>query len=117
MKLISLLILILSITFTFAQKDPHFVDGRNTIVHLFEWKWTDIANECENFLKPNGFAGVQVSPPNENLIITSPNRPWWERYQPISYNLTTRSGNESEFADMVKRCNAAGVRFDNHQFL
>jgi len=29
-------------------------------VHLFEWKWDDIAAECENFLGPNGFAGVQV---------------------------------------------------------
>jgi len=47
------------------------------MVHLFEWKWADIANECETFLAPNGFAGVQVSPPNENLVIA--NRPWWER--------------------------------------
>lgn len=38
------------------------------------------------------------------------NRPWYERYQPISYNIITRSGNESEFKDMVKRCNKVGVR-------
>lgn len=37
-------------------------------------------------------------------------RSWHERYQPISYKLTTRSGNENEFADMVRRCNAVGVR-------
>lgn len=37
-------------------------------------------------------------------------RPWHERYQPISYKLITRSGNESEFADMVRRCNAVDVR-------
>lgn len=37
-------------------------------------------------------------------------RSWHERYQPISYKLTTRSGNEMEFADMVRRCNAVGVR-------
>lgn len=43
-----------------AQKDPNFVTGRNGIVHLFEWKWNDIALECERFLAPNGFAGVQV---------------------------------------------------------
>ena len=30
------------------------------IVHLFEWKWADIAAECENFLAPKGFGGVQV---------------------------------------------------------
>lgn len=40
------------------------------MVHLFEWKWRDIANECETFLGPNGFGGVQVSPPTENTVIT-----------------------------------------------
>lgn len=40
----------------------------------------------------------------------APKRPWWERYQPISYILTTRSGNEQQFANMVKRCNDAGIR-------
>lgn len=46
---------------TFGQKDPNFVPGRKGIVHLFEWKWNDIALECEQFLAPHGFAGVQVS--------------------------------------------------------
>lgn len=78
------------------------------MVHLFEWKWSDIARECEDFLAPNGYAGVQVSPPTENTIIGA--RPWWERYQPISYGLTTRSGNEASFTDMTRRCNAVGVR-------
>ena len=34
--------------------------GRSVIVHLFNWKWTDIATECETFLGPNLFCGVQV---------------------------------------------------------
>lgn len=49
-----------------------------------------------------------MSPVNENVIIE--NRPWYERYQPISYKLVTRSGNEEEFVDMVKRCRVAGIR-------
>ena len=53
---------------------------------------------------------MQVSPPNEHRIVTSPNRPWWERYQPVSYKLDSASGNRTEFIDMVTRCNAAGVR-------
>lgn len=97
---------------------------------MFEWKWPDIAVECENFLAPQGYAGVQVSPPTgkidmfsikkkfinqlisiENTIIAiGSNRPWWERYQPVSYGLTTRSGTEAAFADMTRRCNAVGVR-------
>ncbi|KAK7790983.1 hypothetical protein R5R35_005217 [Gryllus longicercus] len=95
-----------------AQKDPHWVDGRNTIVHLFEWKFSDIAAECERFLGPMGYAGVQTSPVNEYLALpnNNPSRPWWERYQPISYQIISRSGNEAEFADMVRRCNNVGVR-------
>lgn len=29
-----------------------------TFVHLFEWKWEDIATECETFLGPEGYAAV-----------------------------------------------------------
>ena len=38
------------------------------IVHLFEWKWSDIGEECERFLAGAGFCGVQVSPPNEHAL-------------------------------------------------
>nr|XP_020006679.1 pancreatic alpha-amylase-like isoform X3 [Castor canadensis] len=93
-----------------AQYDPQTQQGRTSIVHLFEWRWVDIAKECERYLAPNGYGGVQVSPPNENIIVNSPFRPWWERYQPISYKICTRSGNEDEFKDMVTRCNNVGVR-------
>lgn len=48
------------LTLTLGQKDNHFSPGRNTIVHLFEWHWDNIAAECENFLGPKGYAGVQV---------------------------------------------------------
>uniref|UniRef100_A0A336M993 alpha-amylase n=1 Tax=Culicoides sonorensis TaxID=179676 RepID=A0A336M993_CULSO len=90
-----------------AQWDPHFSNGRTSMVHLFEWKWDDIAAECERFLGPKGYGGVQVSPVTENRV--EPGRPWWERYQPVSYGLTTRSGNEQQFTSMVKRCKAVGV--------
>lgn len=92
----------------YAHHNPNYKRNRSVIVHLFEWKFSDIAAECEQFLAPNGFAGVQVSPVSENVIIE--NRPWWERYQPISYRVITRSGNELEFAHMVERCNRVGVR-------
>nr|CAA53821.1 alpha amylase [Drosophila pseudoobscura] len=91
-----------------AQFNTNYVGGRSGMVHLFEWKWDDIAAECENFLGPQGYAGLQLSPVNENAVKSG--RPWWERYQPISYKLTTRSGNEEQFASMVRRCNNAGVR-------
>lgn len=43
-----------------AQFETHAWHDRSGIVHLFDWKWDDIANECERFLAPNGYAGVQV---------------------------------------------------------
>ncbi|RJE73570.1 alpha-amylase [Pseudoalteromonas sp. MSK9-3] len=76
-----------------------------TFVHLFEWSWPDIAHECEAFLGPNGYAAVQVSPPNEHIVGDT----WWTRYQPVSYQLQSRGGNEQQFKDMVQRCKQAGV--------
>ena len=43
-----------------AQWDTNFESGRSGIVHLFEWHWDTIADECETFLGPKMFAGVQV---------------------------------------------------------
>lgn len=89
--------------------DPNFVDGRTVIVHLFEWKWADIGKECQDFLGPYGYAGVQVSPPSKH--IAADGYPWWQRYQPVSYSLDgSRSGSESEFKEMVDKCNNVGVR-------
>ncbi|XP_065073859.1 alpha-amylase 1-like [Ochlerotatus camptorhynchus] len=108
MELWASFILVAFATVASAQFDTHQWADRNGIVHLFEWKWNDIAAECERFLAPKGYAGVQISPPTENIIIGG--RPWFERYQPASYHLNTRSGTEAEFASMVRRCNQVGVR-------
>lgn len=81
----------------------------DVFVHLFEWKWTDIATECENVLGPHGFRAVQVSPPQEHSL-EPPNYPWSERYQPVSYSIDrSRSGTRAEFIDMVNRCKAVDV--------
>ncbi len=80
----------------------------DVFVHLFEWKWTDIASECETVLGPAGFHAVQVSPPQEHSIV--PARDWSQRYQPVSYSIErSRSGSGAEFATMVSRCRAAGI--------
>ncbi|CAM3534375.1 Alpha-amylase precursor [Vibrio aerogenes CECT 7868] len=78
---------------------------KTAFVHLFEWHWSDIATECEDFLGPKGFAAVQISPPQKSID----NAAWWSRYQPVSYQFDSRSGNREQFKDMVQRCNAAGV--------
>merc|ERR1711935_1287141 len=76
-----------------------------TFVHLFEWSWDDIAQECEDWLGPKGFDAVQISPPMEHITGSQ----WWTRYQPVSYNIMSRSGTRKEFKSMVKRCKAVGV--------
>lgn len=83
---------------------------RDVLVHLFEWKWTDVARECTSFLGPKGFGGVQVSPPQEHVVLPGSGYPWWQRYQPVSYQLGSRGGTRQQFAAMVSTCRAAGVK-------
>jgi alpha-amylase len=78
----------------------------DVFVHLFEWSWPDVANECETRLAPKGFKAVQVSPPQEDVGGAA----WWTRYQPVSYSIAvSRSGTSAQFIDMVNRCKAVGV--------
>lgn len=77
----------------------------DTFVHLFEWRWSDVAQECETFLAPAGYRAVQVSPPQEHI----PGSQWWTRYQPVSYQLCSRGGSATEFVAMVQRCRAVGI--------
>ncbi|GIM94781.1 carbohydrate-binding module family 20 domain-containing protein [Paractinoplanes toevensis] len=97
---------------------PHNADAkadanpgaRDVIVHLFEWPWASIASECTNVLGPKGFGGVQVSPPQEHVVLPSSGYPWWQDYQPVSYQLVSRRGDRAAFASMVSTCHAAGVK-------
>lgn len=87
--------------------------AKDVSVHLFEWTWPEIAEECENFLGPKGYNAVQISPPNEHVNAPGDvnNAAWWVRYQPVSFtNLTSRSGTEAQLADMIRRCDAVGVK-------
>ncbi|MDJ0797844.1 MAG: alpha-amylase family protein [Calothrix sp. MO_167.B12] len=88
-----------------SKKKPNL--PRTVFVHLFEWKWTDIAQECENSLGPKGYSAVQISPPQEHRLVK--NFPWYQRYQPVSYKLESRGGTRREFVEMVQRCKKVGV--------
>lgn len=107
MKLtVSLLVILPALAL--AQWDPNLVPGRVGFVHLFSWKFSDVANECESWLGPKGYGAVQVSPITEHPIVVG--RPWWESYQPISWKIDGKYGNEADFVDMIDRCNAVGVK-------
>ncbi|XP_071851934.1 alpha-amylase B-like [Apostichopus japonicus] len=107
MTTVTFLVLLFVVATARAQYDLNMASGRSTMVHLFEWKWPDIADECENFLGPYGYGGVQVSPPQEHYV---GNNVWWDRYQPASYLINSRGGDRTAFSSMVSRCNNAGVR-------
>jgi len=103
--MLSLLLLFASVAE--AQPQRHSKEPRTVMVQLFEWPWNAVAEECERVLGPAGFAAVQVSPPTEHVRLSK--GPWWERYQPVSHRLHSRSGSEPEFAEMVRRCRRVGV--------
>lgn len=96
------------VSFQSSVARPVVVDREGAFVHLFEWKWEDVGQECESFLGPQGYAAVQVSPATEHVVV--PDHPWWQRYQPVSYKIESRSGDRSQFSAMVARCRAAGVK-------
>jgi alpha-amylase len=83
---------------------------KDVIVHLFEWPWASVASECVNVLGPKGFGGVQVSPPQEHVVLGGSGYPWWQDYQPVSYRLDSRRGDRAAFANMVSACHGAGVK-------
>mmetsp|Transcript_54503 Transcript_54503/g.137594 ORF Transcript_54503/g.137594 Transcript_54503/m.137594 type:complete len:548 (+) Transcript_54503:66-1709(+) len=92
------------LTWAIATSNSAIVGGA-TFVQLFEWSWPDVAKECEEWLGPKGFKAVQVSPAVEHREGSQ----WWTRYQPVTYNIISRSGNETQFRDMVERCRSANV--------
>ncbi|CAE7815155.1 amy [Symbiodinium microadriaticum] len=75
-------------------------------VKLWEWNYVDIGKECQDFLGPNGFDAVQVSPVTEHKLGPQ----WWTKYQPVSFSLSSRSGSMEDFAHMVAACRASGVQ-------
>jgi len=91
-----------------AQAAPR----RDVVANLWEWNWSSVANECTTVLGPQGYGAVQVAPPQDSLSRSGPEpvHPWWEVYQPVDYNLTSRMGDESQFRSMVNACRRAGVR-------
>src|SRR5919112_5986708 len=82
----------------------------DVIANLFEWNWNSVASECTNVLGPNGYGAVQVAPPQESVTLAGSGHPWWEVYQPASYQVSSRMGNRAAFAAMVTACHNAGVK-------
>ncbi|KAI3388257.1 hypothetical protein SNEBB_000698 [Seison nebaliae] len=78
------------------------------IVHLFNWPWKSIGKECKFNL--NGVDAIQISPTNEHILMKKPWQPWWQRYQPVSYELTSHSGTKKELMEMIKTCQLSDIK-------
>ncbi|VDB96842.1 unnamed protein product [Peniophora sp. CBMAI 1063] len=79
--------------------------SKPVIAQMFEWTWDSIAAECTNFLGPAGYGFVQASPAQEHVQGSQ----WWTDYQPVSYILTSKRGNEAQYKNMIDTCATAGV--------
>jgi len=98
------LILLFSLHLIVSIKNVYSNES-GTIVQLFEWSHEDVEKECV-FLSRKGFDAVQVSPPQESVQGSQ----WWTRYQPVSYNIVSRSGDQNAFISMVSTCNSLQVK-------
>ncbi len=79
----------------------------DTSVQMFEWSWNDLATECTQFLGPQGYGGIQISPPHAAKVTGN----WWDVYQPVNYvALTSKMGTPAQLQAMINTCHAAGVR-------
>ena len=79
----------------------------DTSVQMFEWSWNDLATECTQFLGPQGYGGIQISPPHAAKVTGN----WWDVYQPVNYvALTSKMGTQAQLQSMINTCHAAGVR-------
>lgn len=87
-----------------AQASPP--SSKDVTATLFEWKYDSVARECTNTLGPKGYGFVEVSPAAEH--VQGPQ--WWTSYQPVSYRIAGRLGDQTAFSTMVNTCHAAGVK-------
>lgn len=89
-----------------SQSSNLTLNRKGVIVTAFQQTWNSIAQECKTTYGPEGVSYVQVSPPNEHVKGTQ----WWTSYQPVSYKLKSKLGDEYGFKKMITACKDAGVR-------
>ena len=77
-----------------------------TILHCFDWKYTDIKDELENIAKA-GFTSIQTSPaqPSEG------EGAWYWLYQPLGFYVgTSELGTKEELKELCDAADAYGIK-------
>lgn len=95
-----------------VKPEEHIFDDKythipNTILLLFGWKWKDIINEIP-YLAEHGFDAIKLYPPQETAVL--PGRPWYELYQPVTYQLSSFFGTEEEFRILIDICHTYNIK-------
>ena len=89
-----------------ANVAPSQTINESTVgMQMFGWNWVSLKNECRSALGPAGVKWILVMPPQTSIDGSA----WWTHYQPVSYDLNSNLGTETQFAQMVASCNANGV--------
>jgi len=81
---------------------------KDVTANLFEYNFDSIATDCTDYLGPDGYAAVQVAPPEDSYDQSA--HSWWDVYQPVDYTVGGRLGTQAEFEAMISACHAAGVK-------
>ena len=80
--------------------------NKDVTATLFQWSFASVAEACTDTLGPKGYGYVEVSPAQEHIQGSQ----WWTSYQPVSYKIAGRLGDEAAFSAMVAICHTAGVK-------
>ena len=79
-----------------------------TILHCFDWKYTDIINELPN-IKAAGFTAVQTSPAQPGGGVDS--NIWYYLYQPLSFHADTNDlGTKEELQRLCTEAEEYGIK-------
>ncbi len=91
-----------------ATVDYELVDNiqDGTILHCFDWKYTDIKDELENIAKA-GFSSVQTSPAQAS----EGEGAWYWLYQPLGFSIGTNElGTKEELQELCAAADEYGIK-------
>ncbi|KAF8996428.1 glycoside hydrolase [Cyathus striatus] len=108
--LVALLPFVIAAPTSGGEGDARLVSARapstskSVIIQMFEWTWDSVAANVQTL---SGLLGMDSYKSSAEHITGAQ---WWTDYQPVSYILTSKRGNRSQFANMIATCHAAGVK-------
>ena len=73
--------------------------SRKLILHMFQWKLSDIVKELKN-IKECGYTAIQISPMQK----CKEGDEWWVLYQPLNFKVGNKIGTKD---DLINLCNEA----------